>query len=76
MELACPPCPRLLRTSASFFGLSAANEDVDGRTTKAAMTPAVVSPSRRRMKASGQRHAARIEVWPQSTLQYRNDDAA
>jgi hypothetical protein len=24
MELACPPCPRLLRASASFFGLGAA----------------------------------------------------
>lgn len=82
MELACPPCPRLLRASASFFGLGgyrfahpglrlpqfrrvgngapdfglaagaatrllptlpllgAANEDVNGRTTKAAMPPA------------------------------------
>ena len=48
MELACPPCPRLLRASASFFGLGAAQGGQNRLRHVVAHRSRAILPARRR----------------------------
>ena len=58
MELACPPCPRLLRASASFCGLGAAQRGHNRlRHVVAHRSRAIFARASMRMQCVGQRRA-------------------